>query len=428
MVDLADYHLESLRPGTRLRTATDRQVVVGAPLGGGNEGLVLRGECDGGAVAVKVLRPDRTGTRAARTRALVSKAVSTRIDPRIAAPFDIFEYEARVGHVSPLVPGIDVADLAERPAVLNPRQRLLAVLRLGGLLARLHRHAMAFGDLNKGAVKVCAAGDADAEVFLVDLDSAVMRGAPLPLTLGAPDTAAVELRRGEQPSTVEGWQACDWTAFGHIAVDLLLNKTAACGIDDAEAQVNAFMGMPPFLVETSEGARIDRAAGLPKATLGPGLCRLLGRLFDPRPTARDGTALVNALASEVINNHQIQCGSCHGASLVHAGATSCPLCSGRLCPPLRMNLFGGRTISLDRDLNVTRELLGGAKYVSRLHARVFRIGAITFVCSLTDTSQTRLIRDGVPMVLSRGIHVPLLPGDRLRFGSAVFVEVLVTTQ
>jgi tRNA A-37 threonylcarbamoyl transferase component Bud32 len=44
--------------------------------------------------------------------------------------------------------------LGENPAALNLRQRVMAVLKLGALLAKLHAVDIAFGDLNKGAVKV----------------------------------------------------------------------------------------------------------------------------------------------------------------------------------------------------------------------------------------------------------------------------------
>jgi serine/threonine protein kinase len=409
----------------KVLTEAGRQLRMGEPIGGGAEGLVMRGEYEGKSVAVKILRPDRTGTRQSRTRALVARALSVNVDSRIAGPFDMFEFDSRVGHVSPLAPGIDVNTLTEQPDVLNPRQRMMATLRLGALLARIHKNGIAFGDLNKGAVKVRPAGEGDAEVYLVDLDSSVMRGVSLPPTLGAPDTAAIELRLGKPPATVEGWQASDWTAFGHVAIELLLNKTAACGIDDPETQVEAFMGVPPFLKDTSGAAKVDRAAGLPRATLGPEICRLLGRLFDPRPALRDGAALVRALATEVVNNHQVLCGACRGAFLVHAAAPVCPICGAALCPPLQLVLTDSRRIPLTGDVAVTRDLLGGAAHVSRLHARLFRLGAVTFICSLTATSQTRLIRDACPMRLSRGIHVPLMPGDRLSFGSGSFVETLV---
>lgn len=203
-MDLADYGLEALHPGKRLRTRAGRSVTVGAPLGAGNEGLVLRGEMDGKAVAVKVLRPDRTGTRLERTRALVAKQLASSVDAHIAGPFDQLDFNGRAGHISWLVPGTDVAALPDLPMLLNSRQRVMATIRLGVLLAKIHRAGMAFGDLNKGAVRVLPAGEQDAEVYLVDLDSAVLRGVPLPPTLGAPDTAAPELRRGEQPGR---WRA-----------------------------------------------------------------------------------------------------------------------------------------------------------------------------------------------------------------------------
>ena len=424
-VDLADYQLEGLRPGTRLRTHAGRQVVVGIPIGGGNEGIVLHGECGGETVAVKVLRPDRTGTRAQRTRALVERAIPTKIDPRIAGPFDSLEYDGRVGHVSRLVPGIDVAALADNPAALNPRQRVLCVIKLGAMLVKLHAGGVAFGDLNKGAVKVLPVGNGDADVFLVDLDSAVMRGIVLPPTLGAPDTASIELRRGVQPATVEGWQASDWTAFGHVALELLLNKTAGCGIDEPDEQVKAYFGVPPFLQETPRGKQIDGAAGLPSDTLTPELRRLLRRLFDSNPAVRDGRALLKVLVAEVVNNHQICCSACSAAFFVNEALRVCPLCRASLSPPLQMVLPGSGRLALNGELLITRALLGDAPYISRLHARVFRLGAVFFVSSLTTTSRTCLIRGVEKMELTPGIHVPLLPNDRLRFGSGAYVETLL---
>lgn len=425
MTELADYGLEGLTPGKRLRTRGGKTVTLGEPLGGGNEGLVLRGEMDGRAVAVKVLRADRTGTRLDRTRALVALQLASRVDARVAGPFDQVEYEDRAGHVSPLMPGADVALLAEQPVLLNPRQRVMATIRLGALLARLHRTGIAFGDLNKGAVKVVPVGDSDAEVYLVDLDSVVMRGVALPPTLGAPDTAAPELRRGEQPRSVAGWQAADWAAYAHLAIELMLGKTAGCGIDDPDEQVNAFMNVPPFLRGDAHGLRIDRSAGLPSVVLPSDLRRLLTRLFHTDPTVRDGPAFVKALAAEVMNNHQVRCRTCGATFFTHLEVPACPGCGNALCPPLQLVLPDGSRQPVASGLHVTRSLMGHSPFVSRSHARLFRLGAVTFVASLTTTSCTLLLRGGVRMELPQGIHVPVMPGDRLQLGSTSYAEALL---
>jgi DNA-binding helix-hairpin-helix protein with protein kinase domain len=424
-MDLADYGLEALHPGKRLRTRAGRSVTVGAPLGAGNEGLVLRGEMDGKAVAVKVLRPDRTGTRLERTRALVAKQLASSVDAHIAGPFDQLDFNGRAGHISWLVPGTDVAALPDLPMLLNSRQRVMATIRLGVLLAKIHRAGMAFGDLNKGAVRVLPAGEQDAEVYLVDLDSAVLRGVPLPPTLGAPDTAAPELRRGEQPRSVAGWRAADWTAYGHLAIELLLAKTAGCGIYDPEDQVNAFMDVPPFLGSDVQSQRIDRSAGLPSVVLPGEIRRLLARLFSRDPAVRDGAAFVKALSAEVMNNHQIQCKACGAAYFVHQDLPTCPGCRKVPCPALQVVLPDGSRRPVSSGLHLTRELMGNQPHVSRSHARLFRLGAVTFVTALATNSHTLLLRGGVRMELPLGIHVPVMPGDRLRLGAASATELLI---
>ncbi len=424
-VELADYGLEDLVPGTEVRTGSGRRLIVRAPIGGGNEGLVLHANCAGEDVALKILRPDRSGTRLPRTRELVRRAIASRVDARIAAPQDIVEYAGRVGHVSRLAQGADVAALGENPAALNLRQRVMAVLKLGALLAKLHAVDIAFGDLNKGAVKVRPMGDADADVQLVDLDSAVMKGVPLPPTLGAPDTAAPELRTGVQPSTVAAWKAADWTAFGHISVDLLFNKTASCGIEDEQQQIDAFMGVPPFLQDNAHGRQVDRRAGLPSDMVPQQLRRLLRRLFDPNPAVRDGRAVLRVLVNEVVNNHQIQCGSCGLAIFAHEGSRTCPVCANPLAAAAQLVLPNGQRLPVTGDLPVTRELLGGLPFVSRMHARLFLLGSVPFVVSLSTGSWTTLVRGAAKMQLAPGVHVPLLPGDRLRFGSARYAEVML---
>jgi hypothetical protein len=425
--DVADPIAARLRPGTRIKTRRGRRVVVREAIGGGGEGTVFRGECDGQALAVKVLhRRDAGGQRLPRTRAIIDRDIGKNIDSRIAAPFDAFEFEGRLGHISRFVAGITIAGLADEPARLNPRQRAIATVKLGALLNKFHQAGLAFGDFNKGAVKVDARGDKDVVVALVDLDSAVIPGVPLPPTLGAPDTAAPELRRERQPRTVRGWQRADWTAFAHIAADLLLYKTAGCGIDDPGEYERAFYGVPPFLSDSPRGREVDRAAGYPSASLPPDLRRQLARLFDEDPEARDGAVFVKSLAAELVNNHQVGCIGCGAAFFTYDGLRACPMCAFDLRAPLRLTNASGRTVPLDRPLLLTRELVGGSPYVSRRHARIFSIGPVTFVASLSEGNGTRILRAGLQLQLPLVIHVPLLAGDRIQLGGPRGAELLVT--
>lgn len=425
-VDLTASGLERLTPGTVLRTRSGRKITVDTPLGEGGQGVVFRARRDRDEVALKIFKAAGSGTSAERLAALVNRDIPGRIDPRIAAPIDIVDVDGRLGHVSRLLPGIDVGQLGEAPTALNQRQRAIATVKLGALLLKLHAAGMAFGDLNKGAIKILPKGGAEVEVGLVDLDSAVMKGVALPGVLGTPDTAAPELRQSIQPSSVGGWQAADWTAFAHVATDLLLAKTASCGVDDFEEQIQAYMGVPPFLKETRAGQAVDRAAGLPSETLSRDVRAMLRRLFDPDPGRRDGPGFVRTLLNELAQNRQIQCGRCGTLYFAHDQCRSCPMCSQPPAPPLSVVFNSGRKLPLSAHLDMTRELLGGHAYTSRLHARLFTVGSVPFVVSLTQSASTVLVRGTGRYQISPMVDVPVLPGDRLQFGSSRFVEVMLT--
>lgn len=389
---------------------------MGELLGAGNEGVVFRATMADWSVVVKFMRTDRTSVRQKRTDALIKQDLSRSVDVRIAAPFDAVVRSGLVGHVSAFAPGINVSDLEHNPALLNLRQRVMTTIELGLLLAKLHSHGLAFGDLNKGAVRVQIVDSETVQVHLVDLDSVVMRGVPLPLTLGTPDTAAPELRNGEQPKSVALWQAADWTAFGHIALELLLAKTASCGIDSPELQVDAYMGIPPCLRSDDYGARVDRGAGLPSESLPPDLKRLLARLFDPNPTVRDGKRFLMALATELLNNHQLLCGTCGAAYFAHAARHLCFACGKQLAATLKVVLPTGEVKRVEQSLQLTCEQLGGHPALGRLPARIFTLGSATYLSTLNPSCPVYLYRNGARMLLPVGIHIPMLPNDRVQFG------------
>lgn len=168
-------------------------------LGAGNEGVVFRGLLNGDSVAVKLFKPDASGRRERRTRALVRLNLSSTLSASVAGPFEELSWEDRVGHVAPLVPGISIQDLVDAPAQLTPRQRTIAVIKLGALVAALHRRGLAFGDLNKGAVKLEPRSDGDVQVSLVDLDSAVLPGESESTRMNAVGAPGKKLRRRLEP-------------------------------------------------------------------------------------------------------------------------------------------------------------------------------------------------------------------------------------
>lgn len=416
-----DEELAELRPGRTLKTRGGSRLTVGNLLGGGNEGTVFEATMDGHAVALKLFKRDDSGRREQRTRALARLDLSRNVSPALAAPFDVLLWRGRTGHVAPFATGITLQELVDVPEALSPRQRLVAVLKLGALLLQLHRRGLAFGDLNKGAVKLRPLGTGEVEVALVDLDSMALPGEPAPLTLGTPDTSAPELRRGQQPANVAEWQAADWTAFGHVVLELLLAKTAGCGIDDPIAQVNAFLGVPPCLQETTYGQAVDGAAGLPAQALPAAVRRLLARLFDPDPGRRSGAPFIEALAGEIVNNHQVGCSRCGLQYLVHERLAGCPGCGHRASHQYRVFLPSGTDARLGSEgVALTRALFGGLSGVERLHARLFTLGGVPFVCAY---GRTVLQRHRTSFLLPMGIHVPLLRGDRLSLGGSAEVFV-----
>jgi len=411
MDTVLDDELAELRPGKTLKTRGGARLTVGNPLGGGNEGTVFEATLDGRSVALKVFKRDDTGRREQRTRALARLDLSRNVSPALAAPFDVLSWRGRTGHVAPFAPGIALQDLVDAPDFLSPRQRIVAVLKLGALMLQLHRRGLAFGDLNKGAVKLQRLGAGDVDVALVDLDSMALPGESAPLTMGTPDTSAPELRRGQQPSSVAAWQAADWTAFGHVSLELLLAKTAGCGIEDPIAQVNAFMGVPPCLHDTAHGQAIDRAAGLPARSLPDAVRRPLARMFDPEPARRNGAAFIQALTGEFVNNHQVACTRCGLQYLVHDDLSGCPSCGHAASHAYRAYLPNGTSVTVgSQGVALTRELLGGSPALERMHARLFTIGGVPFVCA---HGRTVLQRHRTAFLLPSGIHVPLMRGDRL---------------
>lgn len=419
---LMDEQLGAIKPGYVMRTRDGAKVRIEEPLGAGNEGVVFRGRLNGEQVAVKLFKHDGSGRRERRTRALVALNLSRTLSSSIAGPFKALSWEDRVGHVAPLVSGISVQELVDVPSLLTPRQRILATVKLGALVAAMHRHGMAYGDLNKGAVKVKPLGDNDVDVSLVDVDSAVLPGEPAPLTLGTPDTCAPELREGQQPTSIRAWQAADWTAFGHVAMELLLAKTAACGIEDAQAQVMAFMGVPPCLMDSSQGRAIDLAAGLPAQILPEAVRRPLSRLFDV-PSKRDGRALVQALATALINNHQVACPRCGLQYLVHHGLHTCPGCGLSASADLKIALPNGDRLRLTPSgVPLGRDAFGGNPRVQRVHARLFLLGGIPFVSAFGEAGIQRA--GGQKFLLPLGLHVPLQRGDRVNLAGAVAVMVI----
>lgn len=415
-----DPLFEGLSPGRRLRTMTGKPVQIESPIGAGNEGVVFRANLHGVPVALKLFKPDRTGRRVLRTRALIKQDLAHRLAPQIAGPYEELEWEGRVGHVAPLARGISVQELIDHPEALSPRQRVVATIKLGALLLRLHRSGLAFGDLNKGAVKVQVFGLQAVEVSLVDLDSVVMPGITPPLTLGTPDTSAPELRQGQQPQSLSAWQAADWTAFGHVALELLLAKTAACGIEEPLAQVNAFLDVPQCFRNTPQGRAVDKAAGLSVNILPPEVLQPLARLFEKQPQFRDGAAVVRALTSEVINNHQVTCQRCGMQYFVHMLRTNCPSCACSVDSTYSACLPDGTLMPLSNTgLPLTRALLGNAK-VQQLHARLFTMGGMAFICAY---SSTHILRRGVRLLLPLALHVPLMRFDRVRLTESV--EILI---
>ena len=419
---LMDEQLEGLRPGHLLRTRSGARVCIEKPLGAGNEGVVFRGILSGAAVAVKIFKPDASGRRARRTRALVEANLSRSVSSSIAGPFDeLEEWEGRAGHVAPLVAGFTVQELVDSPGHLSPRQRLLATIKLGALIAALHRRGLAFGDLNKGAVKVAATEPGDVRVSLVDLDSAVLPGSVPPMTLGTPDTCAPELREGVQPVSVAAWQAADWCAYGHVALELLTLKTASCGLDDPAEQVAAFMGMPPCLQDSPRGLAIDLAAGLPVHALPMTVRRPLARLFCA-PAQRDGRALVQALASELVNNHQVACTRCGAQYLAADETPACPACGKSTGRDYQLVLPTGARHRINREGYVVgRAKHGNDRRIEPVHLRFFSMGAVPFVAAFGNTT---LRRAGRTFRLPMGIHVPLQRNDCLSVNSAVSVLVI----
>lgn len=418
---MLDEQLAALRPGHVLRTRAGARIQVQSALGAGNEGVVFKAAMGSGCVALKLFKKDSTGRREQRTVAITRLNLSRSLTPSVAGPFDVVNWEGRIGHVAPLVQGISVGELVENPALLSPRQRVVASIKLGGLLLQLHRRGLAFGDLNKGAVKLLPKGTSNVDVGLVDLDSMVLRDAPPPLTLGTPDTCAPEMRRGEQPATLAAWQAADWTAYGHVVLELLLAKTAACGIDDPVSQVNAYMGIPPCLLESSRGRAIDLASGLPAQALPVELRRPLTRLFDVNPQRRCGTAFVQAMTSELINNHQVGCSHCGLQYFVHHDLNSCPGCGASAKQDYKVILPNGSCQRLcSQGLMLTRRLFGGNPQVDPMHVRLFTMGGVPFVCA---HGATALRRKGASFLLPTGLHVPLIRGDRICLAAGA--EVLV---
>jgi hypothetical protein len=411
--------IDGIKPGKRMRTRRGRRLRVEAFIGAGNEGAAYHAQLDGQPHVVKLFKMDCTGRRRERTRALVQLDLSRNLTQQLAAPFDEVDWEGHVGHVATFVPGLSMQELIDQPALLTPRQRVLATIKLGALLARVHGHGLAFGDLNKGAIKLQPLGPNVVDVGLVDLDSLVMPGQTLPMTLGTPDTSAPELRDGRQPKTVAAWQAADWTAFGHVALELLLAKTAACGIDEPLAQIQAFLDVPPCLRDTPQGRRVDGAAGLSAAILPLEVRRAFARLFDRNTAHRDGPGFVKALTSALVNNHQVACNQCGMQYFAHEQLSDCPGC-GSSTTGFTLYLANGMKLPLSKEgLVLTGKLLNSTQVRPR-HARLFMLGPVVFVCAYAPTA---VMRRGVLMQLTEGIHVPLVKGDRVRLTGSV--EVLV---
>ena len=145
------------------------------------------------------------------------------------------------------------------------------------------------------------------------------------------------------------------------------------------------------------------------------------RLFDTEPAKRDGAPLVQALAGELINNHQVACTRCGLQYLVHDGLHACPGCGHAASHDYRVFLSEGSSVRLDRQgLQLTRQLLGGRPQVQKLYARLFLLGGVPFVCA---HGHTVLHRHRTSFLLATGIHVPLLRRDRLRLNGVA--EVLL---
>jgi len=154
---------------------------------------------------------------------------------------------------------------------------------------------------------------------------------------------------------------------------------------------------------------------------------MLRRLFDPDPGRRDGPAFVRTLLNEVVHNRQIRCGHCGFLYFAHQEGRTCPMCARPPAPPMKVVLASGRQLALSGHLDITRELLGGKAYISRLHARLFMVGSVPYLVSLSESGSTLLLRGSDRFLIRPGIDVPVLTGDRLQLGSTLFEQVLLTS-
>jgi eukaryotic-like serine/threonine-protein kinase len=246
-------------------------------LGEGALGLVYEAaDVDGSTVAVKLLRPDRTGDAAARARFLREARLAARIASRHVVPV------LEVGEswlVLPYYPRGSLAQLLREDGKLSLDRTVRLAAELGRGLDALHEQGILHRDVKPSNVLLADDGTAALTDFGLARASDSTRITHDGQLVGTPHYLAPELIEG-----AEATRASDVYALGCLLYECVAGKPPFTGARPAEIGFAHLTEAPP-----------DPRERRPELPQDVALALLAGLEKDPQARPTSGTALARML-------------------------------------------------------------------------------------------------------------------------------------
>ena len=404
-----------LRPGQIFSTEKGQRVEIQGFAGNGSQGDVYRARgTDGRILAMKVFQ-DASENQRIRTAFTVRNLAG--LSPAVLAPIDRVLAPDMLATLSPFITGSTLeAWLQESPRAGNLKLRLIMAIGLAAAVESFHAKGWTPGDLGSDQF-IVEETPSLAKVRMVDVDSVVADGIPVPRTLGKLPYFSPELRKayldgGNHPITPQS----DLFSLGVLLHEVLLLRHPAEGYVDPE-EIDSYhrvmsAGWPGDPL-AGHGGEPEGLSGFSVATLDPNTQRILRLALHPKPSMRPSAAAMKTTLGSALCR-MTTCPACSCWVIAFNVLSRCPH-RGCAAPFRSPRLCGqGFSVVLDRP----ELILGRAEFpdphVSRRHLRIRTMGPCieienigsngTFIREGEGWSR---MADGTPRILRQGDRILL---------------------
>jgi serine/threonine protein kinase len=250
-------------------------------LGEGATGLVFEAaDEEGTAVALKLIRPERAGETAARSRFLREARLARRIESRHVVPIlEVGEESGRVYLVMPYFAAGSLARRVEATGRLSPDEAIDLAAQLGRGLDTLHEHGILHRDVKPSNVLLADDGTAalaDFGLARATDSTRITRDGQL---VGTLHYLAPELIEG-----ADATRASDLYALGCLLYECVVGEPPFTGRRPAEIGFAHLVELPP-----------DPRARRPELSADVAFALLTALAKDPQSRPTSGTALARML-------------------------------------------------------------------------------------------------------------------------------------